>query len=290
MRDLTFNFKQILDKNRDGSYATQNNRMSILTQISDQLWSAGYHHLVSADQLKGRHIDTLVSVWKSEKLSIGTIKNRMAALRYITKKVGRESVVRSNERLGIETRTFTATTDKNKAHELDDRKLNSIRDPLVKMSLQLQSQFGLRREEAIKFKAGLADHGNKIVLKSSWTKGGKAREIPIRTSAQRELINAIKAARSNASLIPADMKYVDQMRRYERETARVGLSKNHGLRHEYAQTRYKELTGRAAPAAGGKSSKELNSDEKTQDRLARLAISRELGHEREQITAVYLGR
>ena len=55
----------------------------------------------------------------------------------------------------------------------------------------------------------------------------------------------------------------------------------------YAQDRYKEITGRLAPAAGGKTSKELNQEEKRLDNMARLKISKELGYEREQITAVY---
>jgi len=60
--------------------------------------------------------------------------------------------------------------------------------------------------------------------------------------------------------------------------------------HAYAQRRYFELTGQKAPAAGGPRSKDLAPDQKSVDREARLSISRELGHDREQITAVYLGR
>ena len=63
-----------------------------------------------------------------------------------------------------------------------------------------------------------------------------------------------------------------------------------GLRHHYAQTRYADLTGWKAPAAGGPTSKQLSADQKVIDRQARLTSSRELGHEREQTTAVYLGR
>jgi hypothetical protein len=63
-----------------------------------------------------------------------------------------------------------------------------------------------------------------------------------------------------------------------------------GLRHAYAQQRYVELTGWKAPAAGGPLSKTLTPEQRDQDREVRLIISKELGHEREQITAVYLGR
>jgi hypothetical protein len=64
----------------------------------------------------------------------------------------------------------------------------------------------------------------------------------------------------------------------------------HGLRHAYAQRRYEELTGWKSPAAGGPCSKQLRPEQKAVDREVRLIISRELGHEREQITAVYLSR
>jgi hypothetical protein len=47
---------------------------------------------------------------------------------------------------------------------------------------------------------------------------------------------------------------------------------------------------RAAPAAGGPRSKDLTPEQRELYREARLTISAELGHEREQITAVYLGR
>lgn len=51
------------------------------------------------------------------------------------------------------------------------------------MSLELQREFGLRREEAVKLVPRLADQGDRLVLKDSWTKGGgKPREVPIRTA------------------------------------------------------------------------------------------------------------
>jgi hypothetical protein len=74
------------------------------------------------------------------------------------------------------------------------------------------------------------------------------------------------------------------------QTAKAGISRVHGLRHQYAQRRYRQLTGWKAPAAGGPTSKQLSVDQKALDREARLVVSRELGHEREQITSVYLGR
>ena len=91
-------------------------------------------------------------------------------------------------------------------------------------------------------------------------------------------------------MIPGGRTYVEQVKLYERQTGAAGLHKLHGLRHAYAQERYRELTGWAAPAAGGKRSAELTPEEKPLDREARETISRELGHFRPQIAAVYCGK
>jgi hypothetical protein len=64
----------------------------------------------------------------------------------------------------------------------------------------------------------------------------------------------------------------------------------HGLRHAYAEARFLELTGFPAPSAGGPSRSQLTPLQQALDEDARLAISGELGHHREGITAAYLGR
>jgi integrase len=156
--------------------------------------------------------------------------------------------------------------------------------------LRLQEAFGLRREESIKLRPSLADRGDVLHLNASWTKGGKERDVPIQTETQRDLLNEVRQLAGAGSLIPVAMSYRDQLNRFKSQTAHAGIDRVHGLRHGYAQTRYEQLTGWRAPAAGGPSSKQLTPEQKAVDRQARLTISRELGHEREQITAVYLGR
>ena len=158
------------------------------------------------------------------------------------------------------------------------------------MSLELQRAFGLRREEAIKFMPGYADQGDHIRLKASWTKGGKTRMVPVITAEQRAVLDRAHRLAGTGSLIPPQKSYIQQLRIYERHTTQAGLSKLHGLRHAYAQSRYQQLTAWACPAAGGPVANSLNAKQRQQDHQARLTISLELGHIREQISAVYLGR
>ena len=288
MKDLNYELKQICHRNRDGSYAKQTARERILTQVANQLDALGFKNM-SASSLKPKHVEALISQWKAEGLSVGTIKNRMAELRWLAEKINKQNVIaRSNDYYHIDKRTFI--TNVSKARTLEGRDLEKITDPRTAMSLRLQAEFGLRREESIKIRPHQADRGNRLVLQASWTKGGRAREIPIFTLAQRQVLEAAKELAGRGSLIPADQSYVQQLKRFVYQCGKASIDHVHGHRHAYAQRRYLELTGRLCPAAGGLRAKELTSAQKRIDREARLTISAELGHNREQITAVYLGR
>lgn len=288
MRDLNYQLKQLCRQCREGSYNTQSNREHILTLAANELHALGYRGM-TASSLKPKHVDALVKHWFAEGLAIGTIKNRMAAIRWWARKVDKQNVVaRSNEYYGIPDRRFVTTESKAKTVTQDQ--LDQVRDEHVRMSLELQRAFGLRREEAMKFQPSFADRGDYLVLKSSWTKGGRERSLPVRTEAQRDVLNRARRLAGFGSLIPSNRNYKHQLNVYEGNTCRAGLSKMHGLRHAYAQNRYEELTGWKAPAAGGPGSKTLTPEQRAIDREARLTISRELGHEREAITAAYLGR
>ena len=287
MRSLNYQLKNLCRHCREGSYATQTNRERMLTLVANELHDLGYRKM-SERSLKPKHIEALVKRWFDQRLSIGTIKNRMAVIRWWAYKVDKQNVVaRSNEHYGIPDRRFI--TNGSKAKSVTQSQLDKVDDQHVRMSLELQQAFGLRREEAMKFQPSFADRGDHIVLKASWTKGGKERAIPIRTDPQRDVLDRAWRLAGLGSLIPSNRNYVQQMRIYERNTLRAGLSHMHGLRHAYAQSRYEELTGWKCPAAGGPVKTLLTQEQRALDREARLTISRELGHEREQITAAYCG-
>lgn len=288
VRDLNYQLKQLCRENRDGSYMTQSNRERLLALVANQLQELGFRGM-GAHSLKPKHVEALVARWQGEAIAAGTLKNRMSALRWWAGKVNRVNVVaRANDHYGIARRRLVSNVSK--AVDLASPSLAKVRDPHVRMSLELQRAFGLRREEAIKFAPGYADRGDHLVLKASWTKGGKSRAVPMRSDDQRAILERAHRLAGKGSLIPASRSYRQQLRIYERHTANAGLSKLHGLRHAYAQQRYEELTGWCSPAAGGPSTLALRPEQRRIDREVRFAISRELGHERMAVMAVYLGK
>lgn len=284
----------LTERNRDGSFSTQAARRDILAQVGRQLLQMGYRNL-GAQGLKPKHIQSLLDNWREEGLSVATMKNRMAHLRWWAEKIGKQNVIpRTNDELDLGRRKYV--TNQTKARDLPDSALSKIKDERLKASLELQRAFGLRREECLKFQPIYALNGKRlqeaqsIKLAPTWCKGGRAREVPITTNYQREVLQRALVLAGKGSMIPGEKKYVQWLVKYEQDTKRAGLSKLHGLRHQYAQIRYHELTGWDAPACGGPVRKELNEGQLNLDLEARLIISNELGHNREAITSVCLGR
>ncbi len=260
MRRLNYQLKQLCKQNRDGSYGTQAQRERVLTLIANQLHELGFRQM-HAKSLRPKHVEALVKQWLDSGIAIGTVKNRMSAIRWWAGKVNKQNVVaRSNAHYGLPCRQYANGTNRGK--ELETDKLEKITDPNVRMSLILQREFGLRREEAIKIRPALADKGDTLWLKASWTKGGRAREIPIRTESQKRVLANAKALAGNDSLIPSDKNYKKQKNCYEGQCIRVGLSRMHGLRHAYAQRRFAELAGFKAPLAGGPKRSTLSNDQR----------------------------
>lgn len=275
-------------RNKDGSFATQANRASILNQAAKTLQKAGFKNL-AASSLKPKHVDTLLKVWKADKLSPGTMKNRMAAVRWWAEKVGKQNCVpRTNDDAGIGRRSFIGT--ETKAQTLEKSQLDGLGHERLKVSLELQQVFGLRREECLKFSPSYADKGDHLELKGSWCKGGREREIPILNEYQRDVLDRASKLAGEGSMIPPDKSYKEWLSTYEKATNRADLNNLHGLRHGYAQERFAALAGFKSPLAGGPSRDQLTPEQKIKDFEARMVVSNELGHNREEVTAVYLGR
>lgn len=286
MNQFLYELKVLCDHNRDGSYASQAKRRYDLNMFAQQLMKECHYPRMHARSLKEKHVIALLTLWQSQGIATSTIKARMSRLRWWAKHVGKPNLIKpNNQAYCIGKRQTVSPTSK--ACDIDVTQAKAIPDEYVVASLWIAREFGLRKEEAIKFIPNYADQGDYIQLKASWCKGGKARKIPIQNQAQREALDYAKKIAGSGSLIPADKHFHQQKNRYEKQTNKAGFRNLHGLRHRYAQWRYEELTGWQSPHADGPKRAELTEEEK--DIQARLIISKELGHERLQIASVYLG-
>ena len=294
LRSAKYSINEMVRKTHEHSYATQSDMRHMLFRCIKDLHELGYKfgHIKG---LQAKHIYALVEHWKNQGKNPGTIKNYMSKLRYTATLLNNNTLIKpDNATYGIDSRNTVLV---NKAINQID--LTKCKDPYIRLSLEGQAVFGLRREESMKFTLSEAHHGNAIYLKPSWTKGGIGRTIAITNDAQKQWLAKLAIlVCPGESLIPNNKSYKQHLKSYQNETKSMGICKLHGLRYAYAQRRYQELTkyydpqkqGFNCSMAGGKQFSEMPRIEKEIDRKARQKLTHELGHSRLQITKIYCGK
>jgi hypothetical protein len=178
-------------------------------------------------------------------------------------------------------------------------------DPRVALQLEVVLAFGLRRKEAVMFRPGLAEVPAHALPAGAGdderyiaflrvkrgTKGGRLRYVAIRTEYQHAVLQRALACAGSASShigIPG-LSLKQALDRYSYVLRAAGVTAKmlgvtgHGLRHQFAGDLYYELSGVAAPVAGGKLS------DADQMRAAYLEVARQLGHGRPNVSGAYLG-
>lgn len=294
LRSAKFSINELVRKSRVLSYSSKADMRYMLFRCIKDLHELGY----KVGHVKGfqpKHIYALVEHWKSQGKNPATIKNYMSKLRYTASLLNNSELMKpDNAAYKIDKRAYSSTINK-AIHEID---LSKCSDPYIRLSLEGQAVFGLRREESMKFTLSQGNKGERLQIMPSWTKGGIGRSVHISTDAQRQWLDKVaQLVEPGESLIPRDRNYRQHLSHYQEQTKLMGVCKLHGLRHAYAQRRYKELTqlndpngkGFVCPMDGGKPYKAMTVEEKLIDRCVRLKISRELGHSRVSIVRIYIG-
>jgi hypothetical protein len=268
------------------NWAKQNG-ISRLEQVSKETLHAYADHLKSSD------------------LSASSQQNRLSAVNVIISQArGDDSVRLTGKEAGLTTRSGVATEYKGNV----ERGALSERTQAI---VDLARAFGLRFEEASKLDArgALAEaEKNGSVTIENGTKGGQPREVPISSEKQIETLkNAASLQVNDRSMIANDKTYAEHQRESYRETSNF-----HAERHAYANERYSELMKEKlgieikSPVLSDKPEGQRWSDylaEKAYeqgvsitpemarefDREARLELSEELGHHREDVISAYIG-
>jgi hypothetical protein len=292
LRSAIFSVNEFVKQITNYSHASRADTRHMLHRCMKDLHELGFKigHLKG---LQAKHIYNLVKLWQEQNKNPATIKNYMSKLRKVAETLGKPELVKSsNDHYHIARRSYAPSHNK-AIYQLD---LSKCIDPHIRLSLEAQLLFGLRREESMKLVISEAWQGTRLHIKPSWTKGGKGRTLTIINDEQKQwLIKVSQQLKPGESLIPKERTYKQHLSCYQQQTLKMGINKLHGLRHAYAQRRYHELTyqfdslgkGLLCPIAGGKPRHLLSKYEKYIDRRARLIISRELGHSRISITRIY---
>ena len=271
--------------NRQGSFRTKERYYEAFKRFCAYL--ADTYHLQKLENISGKHLTSYVLHMQGSGKSASTIKTDLAAIRFFHDKMSRPKYqLPSNEELAVELerRCFGGvdrTWSNVEFNKMLGKALAEDRYDYI-LALYLARYAGLRIHECFRMDTAAAEQAlreNAVTVKG---KGGKVRTVPINeqiTIAMRKQLD--RTPRGHKLLVPDDMhtdrainllqlflmKHRDEVQDADSDRPMTF----HGLRHTYAAEKYKELTSSGTGALD-----------------AHFAVSRLLGHERADVTNIYL--
>ncbi len=271
--------------NRQGSFRTKERYYEACKRFCAYLADA--YHLQKLENISGKHLVSYVLYLQESGKSASTIKTDLAAIRFFHDKMSKPkyrlpdnhelAVELERRRFGGVDRTWSMT----EFNRMLGKALAEDRYDFI-LAFYLGRFAGLRIHECFRIDTATAEQAlreNAITVKG---KGGKIRTVPINEQiaiAMREQL--ARTRRGHKLLVPDDIptdRAVHQLQlfiiKHREEVRGVGSDYPltfHGLRHLFAAEKYQELV------ASGMSALD-----------AHFAVSRLLGHERADVTNIYL--
>lgn len=284
------------------SAKTQEDRRHIYLRCVAELWMLGYR-IRKLESLAAKHVECLMTYWHESGHSPSLMHTRFSMLRVACDRMGKFNVVKDiTDYLPSEVVRRGTVATENKAWEAKDiDPLEVIEtakqiDERFAVMLALQHQLGLRVKESIELSPAnaIVDGGEAIELYEG-TKGGKLRRIDLDTPQRKAVIawaRLVAAQGRTKRLRWPDCTWKQARNRfYHYIRNRLGVSKAltgttaHGLRHGSSQRQYRKWTGEPTPIEGGA----LGRIDREKHQAASIAVSRELGHNRLDVTTGYYG-
>lgn len=278
-------------------------RRQFMLLMVAELWVLGYR-IRKIESLSAKHVDALMRYWHEKGICAGTLHTRLSMINVLYGWLGKHNLTKCiTEYLPAEVvhRSTVATVsrawDAKGVDPLEIIELAKRVDERLSVMLAMQHFFGLRVKESIELRpANAVIEGGAILEIHEGTKGGKVRQIAIKTDEQRAVIawaRRVAVAGNTKRLRWADCTWTQaQTRFYHYVRNRLGISGRglgvtaHGLRHGYAQAGYEEETGGLpSPIKGGA----IGRIDREIHRMASQTITRRLGHGRVDVTTSYYG-
>ncbi len=209
-------------------------------------------HLERLDNLKPGMITAYVATMKAGGLEPSTMAGRMTAVRAVCKAVGKQGIcAKHNAAYGIE-RVRVNPQPIN--HDIIDKIRTELQDRagagdriarMMTTAEALRQEFGLRAKESLMTK-DLVEKNGKMYLVVEGSKGGKPRELEVRTEGQLKAVQLVAATSAalgsgTSRIIPPEMSLKQAYNAQRNEWRALGGTRlnngnMHSERHGHART------------------------------------------------------
>jgi len=286
---------------RNVSHETLSRRRSILMRVFGELYQLGYK-LRSPTNLRETHVKALVDHWTATKKCPATIQNNLSVLRMFAGWINKKGMIRESQAYVEDKELVRRSVVAKENRSWNARGVDPLEiieqarkeNERVGLYVRLMYAFGLRLKEAVCLKP-IRD----VVMEGQWlsardgTKGGRQRMIPIETDYQRETLKLAQemADQRTGKITPRSLTLKQAYDGARYRLQKLGITKKelgvtaHGLRHQYAQASYQNLTGKLTPIQGGDPTG-ISADE---HKKACYEVMDRLGHGRVDVGGSYYG-
>ncbi len=286
-QNIYFSLEAQLNKlarhNRQGSYRTKERYYMAMKRFCRFLADA--YRLQKLSNFSGKHLVAYVLWMQKKELSASTIKTDLAAIRFFHDKISNPKYkLPSNAELGVELerRRFGDTDRTWSVAEFNQLLGKALDREDYILAFYLARYAGLRIHECFRIDTAIARQAIREGAITIKGKGGKIRTVPINQQIISSLEKCLRSTPPGSKLLVSDNiptdKAINQLQQFilfYREDVQDPDSNRpltfHGLRHTYAAEKYSQLI-----------------DEGVSELDAHLTVSRLLGHDRADVTNIYL--
>lgn len=282
-KNLENQIKKINKHNNQGSFKTKERYYTANQRFCKFL--AQEFRLQKFSNISDKHLDKYIQHMRDKEYSISTIKTDLGAIRFYHDKVQNPKYTLSgNSKFSLERRQFGGVERSWSKEEYRDFKkvCSDLKQDRINHITTLARNEGLRIHETFKIKRNHVEEALKSDSLYVKGKGGKERYVPLTKETKDMLKEVIKEIPRGERVFIKDgekthlvIKQVQNfLNRHRDKWQQEGRQVNrtfHGLRHLYAREQYDKRI-----------SEGLN------DYQARKEVSKLLGHERDEVTRIYL--
>lgn len=252
MKDLAYQATHCIGKERHVGDKTHTEHLGSLARVGN--WLEERYGLDDIKHLKSHMVQTFFT--EHAHRSASTLEKYATAFRLIANSIGKANIVpRSNKELGGRT-----ASQRYLPKVGDAEKLAAIRQNLVEMAAKdpdkryllaahdMRQAFGLRAAESLA-SCKIVQRDGRQFLSPDMTKGGREREIEIRTAAQRDAVAAVRALASeygkpSGSMLPAHKSWKQCYNQQKNTMSKLGATKTenahmHVNRHDWTREQLK---------------------------------------------------
>ncbi len=281
--NLLYQAEKLRRHNRQGSYKTRERYFEAYKRFLRFLGEE--YHLQKLSNISGKHLSAYISFMKDKGYSASTVKTDLSAIRFWHDKIsGAKYTLPQNTAFTLKRREF-GKVDRTWSNEEFEKMRNECKKAGhddYEACMVIARYAGLRIHEVLRIDTAIARKAVKSKVLTIKGKGGKVRQVPINNAVEMELRKfLLKTPMGQKLFVPEEKEshtviwdiqhFIASHRKKISDEGRETNLTFHGLRHTYASEKFKQLI-----AAG------------YSDAHAKKVVSKLLGHERPDVTKIYL--